>query len=79
MSKYMVYIIIALQMTVALRSKVQVCGPSSAGIVVSNPVEGTDDRIPCVVLRITQVAVSKTSRSFLHRNSMAYVCFNCGL
>jgi hypothetical protein len=33
MSKYMVYIIIALQMTVAARSKVQLCGPSSGRIV----------------------------------------------
>ena len=71
MSKYMVYIIIALQITMVVLSKAHVCGSSSVGIMGSNPAEGMDVRILCF-LRIKQVTVSKTSRSFLRSSPIAY-------
>ena len=48
------FIIIALEMTVAMRSKAQVYGPSSAGMVGSNPAEGTYVRTMCF-LRIKKI------------------------
>ena len=44
----------------AARSKAYFCGPSIAGIVGSNPAEGMDIRLLCLMC-VVQVAASATS------------------
>jgi len=61
--------------TVAVRSKVWVCGSSIGRIAGSNSAESTDVRLLCV-LCVVKVAVFTTSRSLVRRNPVDFVCLN---
>ena len=56
----------------AERSKEQVCGRSLAGIADSNPAEGMNVCVLCV-LCVVQIEVSATGRSLVQRSPNEYV------
>ena len=58
---------------VAARSKAYFCGPSIAGIVGSNPAEGMDIRLLCLMC-VVQVAAFATSWSLVQRRERETVC-----